>query len=223
MRKIHLLKKSLNLKSTSDLKRIAHYVILKDEEQMDQIQEVVEKWGKSSYTKFIREHLRKPGSSWFSARNLDASSINWATWSCTNSDTRPAPSNAIGVHTFAGGLKFWKCELCLRPNEDTIKKIQARFQTLIAPHAISAVNPNSKRITGRPWKLQRGINKNCHKTITIRWQEYEKYREPQLTDGVRRTANIWITSIRLISSTLPRGDKDTCESVCCGCNHFFYS
>ena len=43
--------------------RNAHDVILKDEERMDQIQEVAEKWRTGSHTKSIREDLRKPENS----------------------------------------------------------------------------------------------------------------------------------------------------------------
>ena len=42
---------------------IAHDVILKDKERMDQIQEVVGKLRKGSYTKSIREDLRQPENS----------------------------------------------------------------------------------------------------------------------------------------------------------------
>ena len=51
---------------------------------------------KGSYTKSIREDLRKPRTTqWSSARNPNASFTNWATSSCTILDKCPTPSNAI--------------------------------------------------------------------------------------------------------------------------------
>ena len=38
------------------------------------------------------------------------------------------------------GLKFCQCGVCLRLDEETVSRIKARFQALIAPYYVARVN-----------------------------------------------------------------------------------
>ena len=111
------------------------------------------------------------------------------------------------------GLKFCICEICLRPDEDTIRKNQARFQTLIVPHYFARIDRSRGKKGGEPtWQkdhwtavdatLQSG-GKRMRSTENRSWP----------TDGLRSTANIRITTRQLTLRTRPRGNKDTDTKV----------
>ena len=94
----------------------------------------------------------------------------------------PAPSRGAQI--------LW---LCLRPDEDTINSIKARFQALIAPHYLARVNRSRGKKHGESqwqkdhWKAmdaKKGANKrDKDTTILIRWQEDGEYRISQWSHG----------------------------------------
>ena len=70
--------------------------------------------------------------------------------------------------------------------------------------------PNGKGITGKrrtPHEQRSKMARILSQSGGNRMSSTENRRWP--TDGLRSTANIWITSRRLIWTTRPRGDKDT--------------
>ena len=84
-------------------------------------------------------------------------------------------------------------------------------------HCVARINRSTNRKCGESqwrrdhWKAKdatRAAIKNGKDTTTIRWQQ-DELRWP--TDGL--TANIWITSRRLMLTTWPRGNKDTDTKV----------
>ena len=90
------------------------------------------------------------------------------------------------------GLKFCICGICLRPDEDTIRKIEARLKTLIVPHYVARINRSTSNKCGESqwqryhWKAKdatRAASKSGKSTITIRWQDDEQYRESQKAHG----------------------------------------
>ena len=104
--------------------------------------------------------------------------------------------------------------MCFRPDEDTIRKIEARLKTLLVPHYFARINRSRGKKCGQSqWQKDHWnavdatsrANKNGHDTITMSSTENRSW----LTDGLRSTANIWITSGRLTWSTRPLVHKDT--------------
>ena len=112
-------------------------------------------------------------------------------------------------------LQTYACGICLRPDQDTIRKLKhylkpwlwyTALPVLTAPQTESAVNPNGEEITWKRrtpqeqrWKMARILPQSGGN----RMSSTENRRWP--TDGLRSTANIWITSRRLILTTRPRG------------------
>ena len=145
---------------------------------------------KGPYPKSIRGDLRKPGNSVIfseesrriihSLGNIELYELGQM--SCT-----------IQCHScfwhMPEGLKFCICGMRLRPDEDTIRKYQARFQTLIVPHYFA--RSRGKKCGESQWQKDqwkavdatREANNKCHINNTIKWQEDEKYRESQLAHG----------------------------------------
>ena len=120
------------------------------------------------------------------------------------------------------GPKIWIFGNCLRPDEDTIRKIEARFKTLIVPRDFAFFTvPEAKSVV--PMAKRSLESEGRHTRSDQKWQgllsqsggnrmsSTENRRWP--TDGPRSTANIWITSRRLVWTTRPRGDKDTDTKV----------
>ena len=101
---------------------IAQDVILKDEERMGNIQEVVDNLRKGSYTTSFQEDLRKL---YDGQRGIQSSSMYRASSSCTNWDKCPACHSCF--KHLPEGLVFCSCGKCLRLDETTIKRIRARF------------------------------------------------------------------------------------------------
>ena len=172
---------------------VAHDVILKDEEWMGQTHEEVGKLRKASYTKSIREDQRKPENYMIfseESRRIIHELGNIELYELGQM------SSTIQCHFcykhMPEGLRICICGMCLRPDEDTISKIEARFKTLIVPHYFAHINRSRGEKCGESkwhkdhWKAvdaTRGANKNGHDTVTIRWQADEQHREAQLAHG----------------------------------------
>ena len=69
------------------------------------------------------------------------------------------------------GLIFCSCGVCLRPDEEQIQRMKARFEALIVPCFLARVNRS------------RGKKHGETNTIVIRWHEDEKYRNSQQAHG----------------------------------------
>ena len=90
------------------------------------------------------------------------------------------------------GLAFCSCGMCLRPDEATIRRIHARFQTLIVPYCFARINRSSGKQCGETqwqqdlWKAvdaKRGAKKHDKATITISRTEIRS----QPMDGQKNT------------------------------------
>ena len=90
----HLLRKSLNFKSTSESKELQD-VILKDEERMGKIQEAVEQLRKGSRTKSILEDLGKPENSLKFSEESSRIMHEMGNIELYELDRYPEPSSAI--------------------------------------------------------------------------------------------------------------------------------
>ena len=86
------------------------------------------------------------------------------------------------------GLTFCSCGICLRPDEETIQRIKARFQAMIVLFHLARLNYSRGKKHGEAhwqrdhWKAmdaRRGARKNNHDSIVLRWQNDAKYRESQ--------------------------------------------
>ena len=120
---------------------IAQDVILEDEERMGQIQEVVEKRRNGSRTKSILEDLGKPENS---MKFSEDSSRTIHVLGNIELHEFGQISRTLQCHSclkhIPEGLTFCSCGICLRLDEETIQKINARFQTLIVPCYLARVN-----------------------------------------------------------------------------------
>ena len=81
----------------------------------------------------------------------------------------------------------------LRPDEDTIRKIEARLKTLLVLHHVARINRSRGKKCGQSqWQkdywnavdVTSGANKNGHDTKSIRQQDDGKHRESQLAHGM---------------------------------------
>ena len=100
--------------------------------------------------------------------------------------------------------------MCLRPDDATIERIRAKFQALIVPYYLARLSRSRGKKHGETqwqqdhWKamdVRRGAKKHNKDTITIRWQQDEKYRNSQQADGQKNIADTWTTSRRSTSLT----------------------
>ena len=176
------------------IERLAQDVILKDEERMGQIQEVSGKIeerltheiysGRVEKTRKLNDLQRgiQPHHPWTGQHR--------AVRIRTNVQHHPMPF--VLQTCWKDWNSVW-CGMCLRPDEETIRKIQARFQTLIVPHYLARVDRSrGKKVRWCTqwqkdhWKAvdaSRATNKHGKDTITIRWQEDEQWRESQMAHG----------------------------------------
>ena len=120
---------------------IAQDVILKDEERMGKIQEVVGKLRNGSRTKSILKDLGKPEKTMkFSEESsriiLEMGNIELYE---LGQMTRTVQCHSCWKH-LPEGLAFCSCGACLRPDEATMKRIKVRFQALIAPYYLALIN-----------------------------------------------------------------------------------
>ena len=94
------------------------------------------------------------------------------------------------------GLKFCGCFVCLRPDEDTMNRIKARFQALVSPYYVARVGSRGKKQGDQQWQqdlwksidAKQGARKNNnHPSIVSRWHNDEQYRNTQLANGWTET------------------------------------
>ena len=95
---------------------------------MGQIQEVVEKFGKGSHTKSLREDLRKPENSMIFSEESSRIIHELGNSELYEFGQSPAPSLPFMLQGHAGGISV--LSMCLRPDEATITRIHGRFETL---------------------------------------------------------------------------------------------
>ena len=90
------------------------------------------------------------------------------------------------------GLAFCSCGICLRPDEAKMKRIKVRFQTIKVPYYLARIKRSRGKTHGETqwqqdhWKAmdaKRGTKQRDKDTITLRWQQDEKYRNSQRAYG----------------------------------------
>ena len=139
---------------------------------MGQIQEVAVKFRNCSRTKSILEDLGNPENSMtFSEESLrtihEMGNIELYE---LGQISRTVQCQSCSKH-IPKRLIFCACGVCLQPDEETIKRIKARFQALICPYHLARVNRS------------RGKKHGETSTIVIRWHEDEQYRNSQQAHG----------------------------------------
>ena len=92
----------------------AQDVILKDEERTDQLEKVVDKLRTGYHTK-----------------SRVVQFTTWATFSCTSWTDIQNRAVPILLEACNGGLIFCSCGICLRPDEEQIQRIKARFEAML--------------------------------------------------------------------------------------------
>ena len=112
---------------------VPHGAILNDEEQMKEINTTLEKLTSSSCTKSIRDDLKKKGD----MISTEKSSRVIYEMGTMELFELGQISVTIQCHSclkhVSEGQKCCGCGVCLRPDEDIINRIRARFQALIVP------------------------------------------------------------------------------------------
>ena len=85
------------------------------------------------------------------------------------------------------GLKSCPCGACVRPDENTINRIQMRFKALIVPYCLLRMNRSSGKKCGEKkwqidhWKAKDAVrgaakhNKNRNPSMLDRWMTDEQY------------------------------------------------
>ena len=147
------------------------------------IQGVVEKWRKDSYTKSIREDLRKPENSLIFSE--DSSRIIQEMGNIELYELGQV-SRTILCHScfkhMPEGLAFCSYGMCLRLDEATIRRNHARFQTFDSTLLYARMNQSrGKKCSDTQWQqdrwkavnANRGAKRHDKATITIRWQQHD--------------------------------------------------
>ena len=154
--------------------------IFEDEEHMWEINGKLDNLRIGSCTNLFEKNWRERMVIWHSAKNQGVwfffemgNMVLFDFWKC---------SATVQCHSclkhMSEGIIFWKWGVCLRPDEDIIIKIKARFQVLIAPYYHAQVNRSrGKRHGDQPWQedhwkavdATRGARKHNYSSIVSRW------------------------------------------------------
>ena len=121
-------------------------------------------------------------------------------------------------------LTFCSCGICLRPDEETIQRIKARFQALIVPYCFARVSRSRGKTHGETQWQQDHLESNgrpkrsmetAKDSIVISWQEDEKYRNSQQAHGWTEEYCRYLDYLATIdiSCTVPWHQKHWCEST----------
>ena len=160
---------------------IAQDVILKDEQRIGKIQEVVGKLRNGSRTKSILEDLGNPENPVkFSAdSNRIFHEMGKIELYELGKISRTVQCHSCLKH-IQERLTFCSCGVCLRPDEETIQTISARVQALMVPYYLARVNRSRARSTARL---------SGNKTIGKQWMPEEEHgntmRAPSQSGGKR--------------------------------------
>ena len=168
-------------------------MILENEERMDNIQEVVDKLRTGHHTKSIIEDLGKAEKSIKFTRESSRPIHELG-----NIELRDLGQNSRTVqrqswlkHT-PERLIFCACGICLQLDEEQNQRIKSRFEAVTVPCYLARVNYSRVKRHGEAqwlrehWKAmdaRRGARKNDHKSIVLRWQNDDKYRESKKRHG----------------------------------------
>ena len=131
---------------------------LEDEERLGQIQEVVEKSRNESPTESIIEDLGRPEKS---VKFSEESSRTIHELGRIELHELGQISRTLQCHPclkhMPAGLTFCSCGICLRPHEEQIKRIGARFQAMIVPHYLTRVSYSRGKKHGEAqWQRDHG-------------------------------------------------------------------
>ena len=116
------------------IERIAQDVILKDEERMEQIQKAVDKLRTGYHTNPIIEDLEKTGKSikFSEESSRTTHELGNIEMHELGQISRTVQCQSCLKHV-PEGLIFCSCGICLRPDEEPIQRIKARFEAMIVP------------------------------------------------------------------------------------------
>ena len=157
---------------------IAQDAILKDEERMGNLKEVVGKLKigcqpkRKSY-RFDKKESQKI----FEQGNIELHELGQI--------SRTVQCNSCLKH-LPDGLIFCECDMCLRPDSGTTDKLSIKFKAMIAPDYAAKMNCSRSKKHGEAqwqkdhWKAKdalRAAIKKGKESILQRWQEDEVYRE----------------------------------------------
>ena len=111
------------------------------------------------------------------------------------------------------GLNMFLCGFWLRPNQDTMNRIKARFEASTAPYYRATFQSRGRKNGHNQWRKDHGravdakrgaMKRGDHPSILSRWQNDEIYRASQVAIGWTETYVKYLdstTSPRLTSST----------------------
>ena len=133
--------------------------ILQDEEKMKEINEKLEKFEMGSSTKCISNDLSK-------GNMIVSEESSHAIYDMGNMELYELRQISVTIQYHSclkhmtEGLKFCGCGVCLRPDEDTINRINARFQVLISPYDLARVNCSRGKRTRKCSMATRSLESN---------------------------------------------------------------
>ena len=115
---------------------------------------------------------------------------------CSRASTEPVTTQCHScLKHLPEGLKFCRCGASLRPDEDTINRIQRRFKALIVPYYFARLYRSRGKKCGEQkrqtyhWIAEdamRGAvkhNENKNPSISVRWMTDEQNRSSQMAHG----------------------------------------
>ena len=91
------------------------------------------------------------------------------------SGQKSSTSSSIRAADMQEGLNFCPRGMCLRLDEAAMKRIHARFQTLIVPYYFARMNiPRAKSAVNSQWPQDRQKARGRHKRCQQTWQGYHQ-------------------------------------------------
>ena len=122
------------------------------------------------------------------------------------------------------GLKLCGCGVRLRPDEETINKIRARFQALIVPYYLTQVKRSRGKKHGEAhWQQDHHTamdakggawKNNKHTSVLSRWKKMNNTESHSwIWGGLRHTAGIWTSSRRSMSPTTPYHQRNRYDNT----------
>ena len=171
------------------VERVPQDAILKEEEQMKEINNKLEKFRIGSCTKFIRIDLKKKGDMIFSE---ESSRVIYEMGNLELIELRQTSATTQCLSLLKcvpEGLNMCLCGFWLRPNQDTMNRIKARFEALITTYYRATFlsrerkhghNQSQKDNAKAADEKRRAKKRGDHPSILSRRQSDEIYRASQV-------------------------------------------
>ena len=167
--------------------------ILKDEEQMKEINKKLEKLKSGCSTKSVRDDLKRKGDMIFSE---ESSRVIYEVGNLELMELRQTSATIQCLKHVPEGLNLCPRGVWLRPIQDAMDRIKARSEALITLYYRANFHSRGKRHEHNQWQKDhakavgaiRGAKKRGdHPSILSRWQNEEIYRASQLAHGLTET------------------------------------